>query len=43
MTAAKPNEALEIIEKEKPDLILLDIQLDDKIDGVEILKRTKEG
>jgi DNA-binding NtrC family response regulator len=43
MAAAKAKDALEKIEKEKPDLILLDIQLEDEIDGVEILKRTKEG
>jgi len=42
MTAEKANEALEKIEKEKPDLVLLDIQLKDEIDGMEILKRTKE-
>jgi len=42
-SAAKAKEALEIIEKEKPDLALLDIQLKDEIDGVEILKRTKSG
>ena len=41
--AAKAKEALDIIEKEKPNLILLDIQLKDEIDGVEILKRTKNG
>ncbi len=35
------KEALEFIEKEKPDLILLDIQLNDLIDGIEILRRTK--
>lgn len=39
--AAKAEEALAKIEKEKPDLILLDIQLEDVIDGVEILKMTK--
>jgi DNA-binding response OmpR family regulator len=43
LAAAKAQEALDIIEKEKPDLILLDIQLKDTIDGVEILKRTKQG
>jgi DNA-binding response OmpR family regulator len=42
-SAAKAYEALGIIEKEKPDLILLDIQLKDEIDGVEILRRTKNG
>ena len=42
MTAEKANEALEKIEKHKPDLVLLDIQLKDEIDGMEILKRTKE-
>ena len=35
------NEALVRIENEKPDLIILDVQLEDTIDGVEILRRTK--
>jgi DNA-binding NtrC family response regulator len=43
ITAAKADEALEKIEREKPDFIVLDIQLEDKIDGVEILRRTKAG
>ena len=42
MVAYNPEKALELIEKEKPDLILLDIQLEHEIDGIEILKRTKE-
>lgn len=41
LTAAKADESLEIIEREKPDFIILDIQLEDHIDGVEILRRTK--
>lgn len=41
--AAKASEALALIEKEKPDFILMDIQLEDEIDGVEILKRIKDG
>ena len=40
--AATPAEALALIEAHKPDLILLDIQLKDRINGIEILKRTKE-
>lgn len=40
-TAQKAKEALEFIEKEKPDLMILDIQLNDEIDGVEILRRTR--
>ena len=42
LCAGNPSEALAIIEKQKPDLILLDIQLKDAINGIEILKRTKE-
>ena len=42
LSAANPDEALEKIEQHKPDLILLDIQLKNPINGVEILKRTKE-
>ncbi len=41
LTAEKATPALELIEKEKPDLIILDVQLNDAIDGIEILRRTK--
>ncbi|MBF0511017.1 MAG: response regulator [Candidatus Omnitrophica bacterium] len=41
--AGSAGQALETIEKQKPDLILLDIQLEGDIDGLEILKRTKAG
>lgn len=33
--------ALALIKKEKPDLILLDIQLKNDLDGIQILKQTK--
>lgn len=39
--AASGEEALETIEKAKPDLVLLDIQMSG-IDGVETLRRIKE-
>jgi len=41
LEAATANEALQKIESEKPDLIILDVQLEDTIDGIEILRRTK--
>jgi CheY-like chemotaxis protein len=43
LTAAKADETLQKIKTEKPDLIILDIALEDYIDGVEILRRTKAG
>ena len=43
ITAANASEALKKIENEKPDFILLDVQLEDTIDGVEILRRIKAG
>ena len=40
-TAASGEEALDLTEKEKPDLVLLDIKMDG-IDGIETLKRLRE-
>ncbi|MBM3246107.1 MAG: response regulator [Candidatus Omnitrophica bacterium] len=40
-TASGGEEALEIMEKEKPILVLLDIKMDG-IDGIETLRRIKE-
>ncbi len=41
LTAKSGEEALDLVEKEKPDLVLLDIQMEG-IDGIEALKRIKE-
>lgn len=41
ITAAGGEEALDVLKKEKPQLILLDIKMDG-IDGIETLKRIKE-
>ena len=41
ITASGGEEAVEITEKQKPDLILLDIKMNG-IDGIETLKRIKE-
>ena len=41
LEAAGGAEAISIIEKEKPDVVFLDIQLADKIDGLEVLKQSK--
>jgi CheY-like chemotaxis protein len=35
------EEALSIIEKDKPDVVLIDISLDGEIDGIETTKRIK--
>ena len=43
VTAKDGEEALALIGQEKPDLIILDVQLEDTIDGIEILRRTKAG
>ena len=42
LEASKGAEAISIIEKEKPDIVFLDIQLADKIDGMEVLRKSKE-
>lgn len=41
ITAASGEEAITIVEQQKPDLVLLDIKMSG-IDGVETLKRMKE-
>lgn len=41
ITASGGEEALSIVEKEKPDLVLLDIKMEG-IDGVETLRRIKQ-
>lgn len=41
MTAGSGEEALGILEKQKPDLVLLDIKMNG-IDGIETLKRMKQ-
>jgi two-component system nitrogen regulation response regulator NtrX len=41
LTASNGEEALEIIPKEKPDVILLDLLMPNGIDGIETLKRIK--
>jgi len=41
LTASGGEEALSILEKDKPDLVLLDIKMNG-IDGVETLKRIKQ-
>ena len=41
LTASSGEEAVGMVEKEKPDLILLDIKMEG-IDGIETLRRIKE-
>jgi YesN/AraC family two-component response regulator len=41
-TASSGKEAMERIERDKPDIIFLDIQLTDDIDGMQVLKKSKE-
>lgn len=41
LTALSGEEALRVIEKERPEIILLDIKMPG-IDGIEVLKRVKE-
>jgi len=41
LTAASGEDALELLDKENPQLVLLDIKLDG-IDGIETLKKIKE-
>ena len=43
LEASKGEEAISIIEKEKPDIIFLDIQLADKVDGMQVLRQTKKS
>lgn len=40
-TAASGEEAISIVEKQKPDLVLLDIRMEG-IDGIETLRRIKQ-
>jgi two-component system response regulator (stage 0 sporulation protein F) len=40
-TAASGEEALDLVEKQRPDLVLLDIKMEG-IDGVETLRRIKQ-
>lgn len=42
LSAITGEDAVEIIEGEKPDLVLLDIQLAGKMDGMEVLRRAVE-
>jgi len=42
LTASGGNEALEIIEREKPELVLLDIHMEE-MTGVEVLKKLRES
>jgi DNA-binding NtrC family response regulator len=37
-TATKGRDALEFIKKDKPDIVFLDIVLEDDVDGMEVLK-----
>jgi len=41
ITASNGKEALELVEKQKPDLVLLDIKMSG-MDGIETLRRIKE-
>jgi len=41
LTASSGEEALDIFQREKPDLVLLDIKMEG-IDGIETLRRLKE-
>lgn len=41
LTASTGKEAIEKIEKDKPDIAFLDIQLADNIDGMQVLKESR--
>lgn len=42
LEAAKGADAISIIESQKPGIVFLDIQLADSIDGMAVLKKSKE-
>ena len=42
LTALNATEALRIVEKEKPQLILLDVMMRNSVDGIETLKRIRK-
>ena len=42
LTASGGNEAFEIVQNEKPDLVLLDIRMEE-MTGVELLKKLRNG
>ena len=42
-TAATGKEAIQLIEREKPEVAFLDIQLADNTNGIEVLKATREA
>jgi YesN/AraC family two-component response regulator len=41
LEASRGQEAIAMIEKEKPDIVFLDIRLADNINGIEVLKRSR--
>ena len=41
-TATKGQEAIDKISKEKPDLVLMDIMLEDNIDGIDAMLKLRE-
>lgn len=41
LEASQGKEAIAIIERDKPDLVYLDIQLADDVDGMEVLQQAK--
>jgi len=40
--AAKPEEAIEVINKERPHLVFLDIRLGDNVSGLDVLPKLKK-
>ena len=42
LTAATGKDAIALIERAKPEVVFLDIQLADNINGIEVLKVTRE-
>ena len=41
LTSSRGEDAIEHIEKEKPDFVFLDIQLADDVNGIEVLKKSR--